>query len=205
MMKKFFPLFASVCLLNACSPEQPRHVQQPVASDIASVSEVAKASETTTQPENNSPSTPAVASPVATASAASTPASSNGKALHKGKKVLISKNDENGTTLYYFPESIKKEGKLHYVMTENRFDSVQNLPDETGKPFLYSLIKEAVDCERKLTDPVSVTHFSAKDEVVKTADYPYPDYSTWSALELEALANEHPDAAFINAVCKQKK
>lgn len=139
---------------------------------------------------------------VQAASASSAPATPN--STHKSKKIPIGGSEEFGNTTFYFPDSIKKEGKLYYVMTENRFQTVQKLP-ESGKPFLYSLIKEAVDCERKLTDPVSVTHFSEKDEVVEKHSFPYPDYNTWSQLELDALANEHPDSAFINAVCQKKK
>lgn len=216
-MKKYLPMGAVLLVLNACSPEAPRHVQ-PVASDVAAASEVAAsevavaASHLAASPVNVSASPAAAASPVNTAasgvvqaaSAASTPAAPDDSKLHKTKKVPIGGSEEFGNTTFYFPASIKKEGKLFYVMTENRFARVQKLP-ESGKPFLYSLIREAVDCELKLTDPVAVTHFSEKDEVVEKHTFPYPDYKSWSELELQSLADEHPDRAFIDAVCQNGK
>lgn len=216
-MKKYLPMGAVLLVLNACSPEAPRHVQ-PVASDVAAASEVAAsevavaASHLAASPVNVSASPAAAASPVNTAasgvvqaaSAASTPVAPDDSKLHKTKKVPIGGSEEFGNTTFYFPASIKKEGKLFYVMTENRFARVQKLP-ESGKPFLYSLIREAVDCELKLTDPVAVTHFSEKDEVVEKHTFPYPDYKSWSELELQSLADEHPDRAFIDAVCQNGK
>ncbi len=217
-MKPAFPLMMmALVVLSACSPEAPRHVQ-PTASDVNAAasaaasdvvsaaslaSDVAKAASMSSMPAVAASSASAASGAVA-ASAASAPAAVPDAKLHKTKKVPIGGSDEFGNTTFYFPASIKKEGKLYYVLTENRFKTVQKLP-ESGKPFLYSLIKEAVDCERKLTDPVSVTHFSEKDEIVEKHEFPYPDYKTWSDLELEALANEHPDRAFIDAVCQRKK
>lgn len=215
-MKKYLPVGAVLLVLNACSPEAPRHVQ-PTASDVAAASEVAAsevaqaASHLAASPVNVSASPAVVASAVnaasgvvQAASAASTPAAPDDSKLHKTKKVPIGGSEEFGNTTFYFPASIKKEGKLFYVMTENRFARVQKLP-ESGKPFLYSLIREAVDCELKLTDPVAVTHFSEKDEVVEKHTFPYPDYKSWSELELQSLADEHPDRAFIDAVCQNGK
>lgn len=202
-MKQWIFLLSGLCVLSACKPEAP-HVQTqlPTASDVvqeASKPENTAASAIPAVAESASPPAVAASSPLA-ASAAS--AANANMPLHKSKKIPISNVEEFGNIIYYFPDSIKKVGNLYYVMTESRFREPQTLP-ETNKEFLYSLIKEAVDCKNKLTDPISVSHFSAKDELLRTDNYDYPDYTTWSKLELEALANEHPDAAFISAVCKQ--
>lgn len=203
-MKKYISLGTAVLVLNACSPEAPRHVQQPAASEVAAVSEVAASEVVAASAVMASPVNTAASGAVQAASAASTPAAADDSKLYKNKKIPIGGSEEFGNTTFYFPVSIKKEGKLFYVMTENRFARVQKLP-ESGKPFLYSLIKEAVDCELKLTDPIEVTHFSEKDEVVEKHTFPYPDYKSWSELELQSLADEHPDRAFIDAVCQNGK
>lgn len=207
-------------VLSACAPENDRFIQPNAASQSMAASDVVAVSDVVSmQPMAHigASMVSAAASPMAAsqpaiiaASAASATAASAASAPavvpdnHQGKKIPIGGSTEFGNTMYYFPASIKKDGKLWRVVTENRFDKPQKLP-ESGKTFQYSRITEAVDCERRLTDPVSVTHFSPKDEKVESHTFPYPDYSKWTPLELQALADEHPDSAFIAAVCQIAK
>lgn len=210
-MQKWYGLAGLLCLLTACAPDKDSFIQPSDASQVISVSDVISASNVENVP--NLPAINASAASVpsnenigvassAAASSASTPVVP--EAVKKGKKIPIGGSAEFGNTVYYFPSSMKKVGKLWHVLTENHFDKVQKLPD-SGKAFQYSLITEAVDCQRRLTDPISVVHYSTQNEKVESHTFSYPDYSTWTELELQSLADEHPDSAFIAAVCQTVK
>ena len=208
-MQKWYYLAGVAVMLAACSQEKDRFIQPTAASKPATASDITLASDVAraaSVPVIGASATSAigassVAASAASAVAASTPSTPD--SVSKSKKIPIGGSTEFGNTVYYFPASIKKEGKLLHVLTENRFDKTQTLPD-SGKSFQYSLITEAVDCERRLTDPIAVTHYSSKNEKVESHTFPYPDYNTWTELELQALADEHPDSAFIAAVCQKK-
>lgn len=206
-MQKHITAIWMMALLCACQ-QNDQHITPPSTSAPSMASAPQMVSEPIAYGASNASaptmaSAPVAASDAADASAVAASAPSD-YSKASNKKIFVEHDSELGNKLYLFSGSLKKEGKIVYALTENRFATPQKLP-ESNKTFQYSLIKEAVDCQKRLTDPVEVTHFSPQDEIVEKHTFPYPDYNTWNELEIKALADEHPNRQFIQTVCQLAK